>query len=163
MAGGTMLESRGYGVHIGDGIEDEGQYNKIAYFTYAPTCFMLIHKSVFGKIGLMDEKYFVYYDDTDFVYRALKKGFRIIYLPEFIIQHRVAYSTGGSESLFSVYYCNRNRIYFILKNLDYINKFSALLLLFLSTATKLFRYNHAQRKELLKGIRDGIKVKSSMN
>lgn len=163
MAGGTMLESRGYGVHIGDGIEDEGQYNKIAYFTYAPTCFMLIHKSVFGKIGLMDEKYFVYYDDTDFVYRALKKGFRIIYLPEFIIQHRVAYSTGGSESLFSIYYCNRNRIYFILKNLDYINKFSALLLLFLSTATKLFRYNHAQRKELLKGIRDGIKVKSSMN
>lgn len=160
MAGGTMLESKGYGVHIGDGKEDEGQFNNKAYFTYAPTCFMLIHKSVFEKIGLMDEKYFVYYDDTDFVYRALKKGFKILYLPEFIIQHRVAYSTGGSESLFSIYYCNRNRMYFILKNLNFKNKIPALLLIFFSSFVKLFLYNSDQRKNLLKGLNDGIRVNS---
>ena len=33
MAGGTMLESKGYGVHIGDGKEDEGQFNNKAYFS----------------------------------------------------------------------------------------------------------------------------------
>lgn len=163
MAGGTMLESRGYGIHIGDGKEDGDQYNKQAYFTYAPTCFMLIHKSVFEKTGLMDEKYFVYYDDTDFVYRALKKGFKILYLPEFIIQHRVAYSTGGSESLFSIYFCNRNRMYFILKNLNNKNKVSALLLIFFSSFVKLFRYNNDKRKNLLKGLKDGIKVNAGVN
>ncbi|MDP9954609.1 GT2 family glycosyltransferase [Epilithonimonas hungarica] len=163
MAGGTMLENRGYGIHIGDGKEDSGQYNKQTYFTYAPTCFMLIHKSVFEKTGLMDEKYFVYYDDTDFVYRALKKGFRILYLPEFIIQHRVAYSTGGSESLFSIYYCNRNRMYFILKNLNNKNKISALLLIFFSSFVKMFRYNNDKRRNLLKGLKDGIKVNAGVN
>ena len=159
MAGGTMLESKGYGIHIGDGDEDNGQYNKQTYFTYAPTCFMLIHKDVFKKVGQMDEKYFVYYDDTDFVYRALKKGFKILYLPKFVIQHRVSFSTGGGESLFSIYYCNRNRTYFVLKNLESKNKISALILLFFSSVAKMFRYNKDQRNNLLKGLKDGLMLK----
>ena len=154
-----MLESKGYGIHIGDGDEDNGQYNKQTYFTYAPTCFMLIHKDVFKKVGQMDEKYFVYYDDTDFVYRALKKGFKILYLSKFVIQHRVSFSTGGGESLFSIYYCNRNRTYFVLKNLESKNKISALILLFFSSVAKMFRYNKDQRNNLLKGLKDGLMLK----
>lgn len=40
-------------------------------------CAMLIRKEVFKKIGLLDEKFFLYYEDTDFSYRAKKRGFNL--------------------------------------------------------------------------------------
>ncbi|MDP3888448.1 MAG: glycosyltransferase family 2 protein [bacterium] len=43
---------------------------------------LLIQKEVFDKIGLFDEKFFFYFEDTDFCLRAHKAGFKIIYQPE---------------------------------------------------------------------------------
>ena len=45
-----------------------------------PTCCLLIDKQVFDDIGLMDEKYFVYFDDTDFCFSILKKTEGIKYI-----------------------------------------------------------------------------------
>lgn len=39
-------------------------------------CAMLIKKEVFREIGLLDEKYFLYYEDADFCLLARKKGFK---------------------------------------------------------------------------------------
>ena len=36
-------------------------------------------KKVFEDIGMMDEKYFVYFDDTDFLYRVFKDGRHKLY------------------------------------------------------------------------------------
>ncbi len=72
MAGGHMDNWRALGVHEGYNKEDAPQYNIAKQITYAPTCFMLVKKEVFDKIGIMDDKYFAYYDDTDFVFRAIK-------------------------------------------------------------------------------------------
>ena len=49
------------------------------YVDYASTCCLLIRKEVFDNIGLMDEKYFVYFDDTDFLFRVKKEGVHKIY------------------------------------------------------------------------------------
>jgi GT2 family glycosyltransferase len=121
MAGGYISKLKGTTIHRGDGEEDVGQYDNIEYINYAPTCFMLIKNDVFEDVGLMDEKYFVYYDDTDFVWRANKKGYKIVYYPLSKVTHKVSFSTGGNESLFSIYYGTRNRIYFIKKNFDFKN------------------------------------------
>ena len=45
---------------------DRGQYDEVLEVDYAPTCCLLVKKQVFKDIGMMDEKYFVYFDDTDF-------------------------------------------------------------------------------------------------
>ena len=58
---------------------DAGQYEKKEFTGYAPTCFMLVEAAVFERIGFMDERYFVYYDDTDFVWRAVKLGTELCY------------------------------------------------------------------------------------
>lgn len=120
-AGGKIIRSKGLTVHYGDKVQDTGQFDKDGFVDYAPTCFMIIDKEVFEKVGLMDEKYFVYYDDTDFIYRALKNGYKIYYNYKSLVLHKVSVSTGGTTSLFSIYYLYRNRLYFINKNLKGLN------------------------------------------
>lgn len=102
---------------------DNGQYDAPDFVEYAPTCFMLFKKDVFKRVGLMDEKYFVYYDDSDFIWRATKNHHeKIAYIPESIIWHRVSFSTGGQKSSFYIHYFNRNKIYFTLKHFNLLQK-----------------------------------------
>jgi N-acetylglucosaminyl-diphospho-decaprenol L-rhamnosyltransferase len=42
---------------------------------------MMIRRSAYTAIGPLDEKYFLYYEDTDWCYRAHLKGWKIGYLP----------------------------------------------------------------------------------
>ncbi len=60
--------------HRGQNEVDNGQFHENDLIEYAPTCCALIHHTVFDDVGLMDEKYFVYFDDTDFFYRFVKNG-----------------------------------------------------------------------------------------
>ena len=49
---------------------------------FASGCAMLIKKDVFREIGLLSEKYFLYYEDADFCVRAAKKGFKVLTVPD---------------------------------------------------------------------------------
>lgn len=50
-------------------------------------CAMLVKKEVFKKIGLLDEDFFLYWEDADFSVRALKAGFSCIVVPASKINH----------------------------------------------------------------------------
>lgn len=116
-AGGGFQLWLGYRVvHLGTNQIDVGQCDRPQQVTYVPTCCVLIKKEVFEKIGLMDERYFVYVDDVDFMYRAMKADVKLVYLPGAKLFHKVGRLTGGSDSPFMHRYCTRNRIYFILKH-----------------------------------------------
>ncbi len=156
LAGGYFIHYKGTSEAIGDQKQDDGKYDEIKYFNYAPTCFMLISKKVFGKIGLMDERYFVYYDDNDFIYRAIKNKFKILYLPSLEIFHKVSVSTGGSESLFSVFYAARNRVYFIRKLYKFPLKQFALSYAILTQSVRYLQFNKDKKKTLLKAFKDGF-------
>ncbi len=156
MAGGCMNKWRALGIHYGFNKEDAPKYNVAKHITYAPTCFMLIESSVFEKIGLMDEKYFAYYDDTDFVYRAIKEGYKLYYEPSVTVLHKVSSST-GSDSTFYVYYSNRNKLYFIRKNFRGVVKYFAILYTLFTRIFYYIRFNKEQRKKLVQGISDGFR------
>jgi GT2 family glycosyltransferase len=58
------------------------------YFSqYISGCAMLIKKEVFKKIGLFDERFFLYYEDADFSLRTKKAGFNLIINPLIKIKH----------------------------------------------------------------------------
>lgn len=160
-AGGDINEWKGTTLHFGDRENDKEEFNRTGYTKYAPTCFMLIQKDVFAKVGMMDEDYFVYYDDTDFVFRLNSIGYRILYFPKISIAHKVSSSTGGDTSPFSVYYGNRNRLYFILKNLSGVRLMSSLVFTLTTRVIKCFLYNGILRKKMLSGIYDGVKLSIS--
>ncbi|HPN96209.1 MAG TPA: glycosyltransferase family 2 protein [Candidatus Moranbacteria bacterium] len=50
-------------------------------------CAMLVKAEVFKRIGLLDEDFFLYWEDTDFSYRARKAGFLIVVAPESFVWH----------------------------------------------------------------------------
>ncbi|HPN54680.1 MAG TPA: glycosyltransferase family 2 protein [Candidatus Moranbacteria bacterium] len=54
---------------------------------YISGCSMLVRKDVFKKIGLFDERFFLYYEDADFSLRAKKAGFDLCIVPEAKLQH----------------------------------------------------------------------------
>jgi GT2 family glycosyltransferase len=115
-AGGYFKPKLGYRIiHYGANQRDIGQFNNAQAVTYAPTCCVLIHREVFGRIGLMDERYFVYCDDADFLLRAWNADQVLWYLPEAKLWHKV-HSLTGTTSPFTMHYCARNRAFYIAKH-----------------------------------------------
>jgi len=123
-AGGFFNSRMGYmNYHVGMGEKDEGQYDD-REITYAPTCCVLIHKSVFEEVGLMDEKYFVYFDDTDFWLRVMKNGkYKMLYIKDVEFYHKVGSLTKSKIghrnnfkfSDFVMKFNTRNRVYYLKK------------------------------------------------
>ncbi len=114
-AGAYFSRLRGSARHFGYGRKDRGQFDTPRAVNYSPTCCLLVKADVFGRVGLMDSNYFVYFDDTDFCYRAYRKGIRLFYIPAARIMHKVS-SLTGSESDFSIRHNIRNHVYYLLKN-----------------------------------------------
>ena len=157
-AGGDIVESRGTTVHFGAGLRDDALSETERFVGYAPTCFMLIAREVFDQIGVMDEKYFVYYDDTDFVLRARRSGFKILYWPAGVVLHKVSSSTGGNLSPFTTRFANRNRLYFIRKNFRGWARFRALAFYLLTRPTRREFWSAELRPTLLRAIREGFSL-----
>ena len=110
--------------HIGQKEIDTGQYDQIGEVDYAPTCCVLMKKEVVDDIGWMDEKYFAYYDDTDFFYRIFKDGrHKILYYPFVRFYHKVGGLTKSKSGTatkfkfgnFHIRLTTRNKVYYLLK------------------------------------------------
>jgi GT2 family glycosyltransferase len=157
-AGGRIYSWTMRTPHLGMRAVDVGQFDRPGYTEYAPTCFMLIDASLFDRVGLMDERYFVYYDDTDFVWRLGQAGVRIRFAPEATVIHKVSSSTGGSESPFAVYYTNRNRIYFIRKNLKGLRRLCAFGYVLLTRLAYALLLPRELAARLWSGVRDGFRM-----
>lgn len=117
-AGGYLNKWIGYrNRNHGENRMDDGKFDNLRRVTFTPFCCVLIRNSVFNSIGYLDEKYFVYVEDVDYCFRAMKAGIVMKYLPHCKLWHKISSLTGGKESVFSIKYGTRNRAYYIFKNL----------------------------------------------
>jgi hypothetical protein len=57
-----------------------------------------VRREVFEQIGDLDESWFVYVEDADFCARARAAGWSAVYVPDAILEHAGAGSTGGGYS-----------------------------------------------------------------
>lgn len=121
-AGGIMDWKNVIGHHRGVDEVDLGQFNKKEETEFATGCCLLIKKEVLQKIGLLDEKYFLYYEDNDLSKRVKNAEYKIIYVPEAFLWHNNAGSTGGSGSNLQDYYITRNRMLFGIKYAPFRSK-----------------------------------------
>lgn len=111
------------GSHRGVDEIDTGKYDEEIEMKDGNGAALLIHKRVFEKIGFMDEDYFLYYEESDFCYRAHKAGFKIMYIPSSIVYHENAKSTGLGSPL-QDYFITRNRMLFAKKFLSRRTQFA---------------------------------------
>lgn len=59
---------------------------------------LMIKREVFNEVGLMDEDYFLYFEETDFCLQAKRKGWQLWYVPESKIYHYIGASTGFHDT-----------------------------------------------------------------
>lgn len=76
---------------------------------------MLARRDAFERAGLLDEAYYLYYEETDWCLRVQEAGYRIVAVPASVVWHRGS-ATLGSTSLALEYYMNRNQLRFIARH-----------------------------------------------
>ena len=145
--GSTFIKTKGYlPIHKGIKQKDKGQCDGVFQVEYAPTCCLLVKKQVFEDIGFMDEKYFVYFDDTDFSYRILKDGrHKLFYFSNTTFYHKVGSLTKSLEKdkkrvyrgNFFIKQNTRNHVYF-LKKIGSIYAYIFIIFLFFKNNIRFF-------------------------
>lgn len=68
---------------------------------WLPGASMLVRREVFESVGLMDEGYFLYFEETDFCLTARRAGWETWYVPTSVVMHIAGQSTGvtGEQAL----------------------------------------------------------------
>jgi GT2 family glycosyltransferase len=97
--------------HFGIDQVDKGQFDKETEVGYASGSSMLLRADVLQKTGLIDERYFLYYEENDLCQRIKSIGYKLMYAPKSIAWHKVG-QAAGIGSPFADYYITRNRLLF---------------------------------------------------
>lgn len=136
--------------------------------TFITGCAFLIKAEVIRSIGLLDESFFMVCEDTDWSIRALRAGFKAMYVAEAEISHRESYTIRSKKGkAFRDYYNIRNTLLVARKHARFYHwpSFAACLL-----ATILYRaagYSVLGQFErvaaLWRGLRDGMRHPVSGN
>ena len=117
-AGGDIQWKRAVrNVHFNFGEEISKVCEEDFEVTFVPLCCAAIKSSVFEKIGVIDEDYFVYWEDVDFSHRMNLAGMRTIVTPGITMLHKESVLTGGLMSEFSTRQYYKNRVIFVRKAL----------------------------------------------
>lgn len=109
-AGGQIDWNNMYASHRGVDDVDHGQFNRTQETPFVTGCSMMIRREVFDRIGLLDDRYFLYLEDLDFSLRAKHAGFTLLYVPDSVLWHENAGSTDKPGNTLHEYYQTRNRL-----------------------------------------------------
>lgn len=109
-AGGVIDWKNMYASHRGVDEVDRGLYDTVTETDFATGCSMMISKKTIERCGLFDERYFLYYEDVDLSLRIQRHGMKTLYVPDSVVWHVNAGSSGGPGSRLHEYYMTRNRI-----------------------------------------------------
>ena len=94
--------------------------SEIPYSTeYISGCAMFVKKDVFKKIGLFDERFFLYYEDADFSFRAKKAGFDLFMIPSSHIKH---FEQSSVTNKLKTYWLVLSGLLFFRSNSSFLNK-----------------------------------------
>jgi GT2 family glycosyltransferase len=118
-AGGMFDWWRGVVVDRGLNERDVGQYDRPERVESATACCLLVRSVAFREVGLLDESYFMYFEDAEFSARLARAGRGIAYEPRARVLHDVFGSSGGAPnrpSRVALYYSTRNRSRFITRH-----------------------------------------------
>ncbi|MCJ7786400.1 MAG: glycosyltransferase family 2 protein, partial [Desulfobacterales bacterium] len=93
---------------------DHGQYSVMEEILFPPGCGAMYRKSLFDGIGLFDEDFFAYADDSEIGIRARLAGWKGIFVPSAIVYHKHS-GTSGRYSPLKAFYVERNRFWITIK------------------------------------------------
>jgi GT2 family glycosyltransferase len=121
MAGTDALDSAGMLIAADGSSKQRGHGEPPARFAHAGDALLpsgsaaLYRRAMLDQIGLFEESFFLYCEDTDLGLRARWAGWECVYVAAAVVEHRYSHSAGRASPL-KAYYVERNRLYLAIRN-----------------------------------------------
>ena len=112
---GMLIYPDGIGRQRGRGEIDKGQFDREEETLYPSGCAALYKREMLDEIGLFDEDFFAYCEDTDLGLRGLRAGWKAVLAPKAVVYHKYS-GAAGKYSVFKALHVERNRIWVAVKN-----------------------------------------------
>ena len=132
-------------------------------------CGILIKSEIVKKIGLLDEKFFTYYEDVDWSLRMKSLGYDLGFVKESIIYHHGSSSSKNKKTKEGVisskihYFNIRNHILLLKKHKNLFNFFGIVFFQIIKTTSYIFyfliKFRFNKLTMVLKGLKHGLNNK----
>jgi GT2 family glycosyltransferase len=144
---------------LGAGERDHGQRNAVRDVDWVSGAAIMIRRAVFQSAGVLDERFFFTYEETDLCHRAKAERFRVTVAPEAKIWHKRGASTHQPMVEF---HSTKNRALFMRKNAAY-RQFVVFLLFYTAGSLRRFLLRAWQRDResalaIARGFASGLRV-----
>ncbi len=112
-AGGVIDQHRGQARMVGLGELDSGQHDsKPCEVDFVSGCALLVRRSVLEQVGLLDERFFAYYEEAEWCVRVRRAGYHIVHVPRAKVWHKISPGRRAASPIVH-YYMTRNRLLFL--------------------------------------------------
>jgi GT2 family glycosyltransferase len=122
--------------NIGCNEKDKGQYDQVRKTQFAPTAYLATRESV-EKLKGHNEDLFMTYGDTDYGFRAMEAGFKVMFCPKAKLWHHLSKNANnntiralGYNLPMRAYYFARNRVIFMKRHASLLNYLFFLVFIF---------------------------------
>jgi len=117
---GGLIDYIGRVLIIGSGEPDDERFSKPYEIFYAQGAAIVIRRSLLRKIGLLDEDYFINYEETDLCWRAWLNGARVALVPNSVVYHYGSATISSEDNMlpkpFILFHSRKNQIITLMKN-----------------------------------------------
>lgn len=102
-------------IHLAKNEEDQGQFTTPHLVEWISGCAILVRRPVIEQVGMLDARFFYYWEETEWCVRAGKQGWQIVHVPQAKLWHKgVQRNYHPKPSL--LYYSTRNRFLLLAKH-----------------------------------------------
>jgi GT2 family glycosyltransferase len=112
-AGGRINFWTGITTLIGRDEIDDGRFDCFGEVDFVTGAALLIKEETIRQIGLLNELYFAYYEETEWCTKARKARLKVVYVPKARVWHK---THKREPSELEMYYMTRNRFIFVKRN-----------------------------------------------
>lgn len=145
-------------VHIGANTTNCGQFIELQEVDWVSGCALLARRAMVERIGMLDERFYYYWEETEWCLRARKAGWRVVHVPAAKLWHKGVtreYKPGANIT----YYNTRNRFLLMATHrpptIVWVMVWAQTLRTLVSwTVRRKWRPQQAHRDALWQGIRD---------
>jgi GT2 family glycosyltransferase len=112
---GGRISPRWEESHLGQNERDTGRFREPHRVDWITGCAILVRRDVIQRIGGLDERFFIYWEETEWCIRATRAGWGILHVPAARIWHKgVQRDYRPRPSV--TYYSTRNRLLALAKH-----------------------------------------------
>jgi GT2 family glycosyltransferase len=101
--------------HIGQNEPDQGQFVQPHPVDWISGCAILLRRAVIEEVGLLDERFFCYWEEIDWCLRASKAGWHIMHVPQAKLWHK-GVQRDYRPKPWVTYYSTRNHFLLLAKH-----------------------------------------------